>query len=211
MHVVIAVLAGIASWTLLEYGLHRFLGHDRRTFPNPFGLEHTRHHSEGDYFAPGWKKALAALAALLLAGALATAVAGLILGPVFAGSLVTMYAAYELFHRRAHTHRGALAYGRYLRRHHFHHHFGNPKANHGVTSPIWDVVFGTLETPGRIRVPRKLQMRWLVDPATGQVREEEAPFYEVVGKGSPPPEPEPEPGPEVQAAPADAAGLWSRG
>ncbi|MHB8877952.1 MAG: sterol desaturase family protein [Myxococcaceae bacterium] len=180
-----SALAGAATWTILEYGLHRFFGHDRRTFPNPFGTEHTRHHGEGDYFAPTWKKALVALCAFAIVGGLAAAVAGPSRGAAFALSFVSMYAAYELLHRRVHTHRGFGAYGRYLRRHHFHHHFANPRANHGVTTPLWDVVFRTLERPGRIRVPRKLQMRWLTDPATGEVRAEELPFYELAGKGLP--------------------------
>ena len=172
-------LAGAASWTLLEYGLHRFFGHDRRTFPNPFGSEHTRHHSEGNYFAPTWKKALVALGALAVVGALAAAVAGLTHGLAFAASFASMYVAYEGFHRRAHTHRAVTAWGRTMRRHHFHHHFVNPRVNHGVTSPFWDWVFGSLEKPGRIPVPRKLQMRWLVDATTGEVRAAEQPFYEL--------------------------------
>ena len=32
-------VAGVATWSFLEYGLHRFLSHDRRTFPNPFASE----------------------------------------------------------------------------------------------------------------------------------------------------------------------------
>lgn len=172
-------LGGVATWTLLEYGLHRFLGHDRRTFPNPFGSEHTRHHAEGNYFAPTWKKALVALGAFAVVGALAAALAGRSNGLAFAASFAGMYVAYEGFHRRAHTHRGLTAWGRAMRRHHFHHHFVNPRANHGVTSPLWDWVFGTLERPGRIPVPQKLQMRWLVDAATGGVRTDEQAFYEL--------------------------------
>jgi sterol desaturase/sphingolipid hydroxylase (fatty acid hydroxylase superfamily) len=176
----LAVAAGVVTWTFLEYVLHRFLGHDRRTFPNPFGVEHTRHHSEGDDFAPGWKKALAAVAALLVVSPLAVLVAGRGYGGTYAVAFVTMYVAYEVVHRRAHTHRGLGAYGRFLRRHHFHHHFANTRANHGVTTPLWDFVFRTREVPGRLRVPEKLAMRWLVDPATGDVREEFQPHYELV-------------------------------
>jgi sterol desaturase/sphingolipid hydroxylase (fatty acid hydroxylase superfamily) len=183
----LAAFAGAASWTLLEYGMHRFLGHDRRTFPNPFASEHTRHHGEGDYFAPTWKKAAVALAAFGAVGALASAVAGSTLGLVFAGSFVKMYVAYEVIHRRAHTHPGFGPYARYLRRHHFHHHFVNPHANHGVTTPIWDLVFGTLEAPGRIPVPESLKMRWLVDPATSEVRPEHRARYELLRRMSSPP------------------------
>lgn len=177
----LAMALGATTWTFLEYGMHRFLGHDRRTFPNPFASEHTRHHAEGDYFAPAWKKALVGVVALAGVGALAAVVAGPTLGFVYAGAFVKMYLAYEVVHRRAHTHRGVWAYGRYLRRHHFHHHFVNPRANHGVTTPFWDIVFGTLEVPGRVPVPERLAMRWLLDPATGEVRAEHRAFYELVG------------------------------
>ena len=36
--------------------------------------------------------------------------------------------------------------------------------NHGVTTPVWDLVFGTYErVEGPVKVPRRLAMRWLVD------------------------------------------------
>ena len=175
----LAALAGATLWSLAEYLLHRFLGHDRRTMPNPFGDEHTRHHREGDYFAPTWKKALVALGAVPVLGALAALIIGAPLGMVFAVSFVATYAGYEWLHRRMHTHRGVGAYGRFVRRHHFHHHFGSPRVNHGVTTPIWDLAFGTYQAPARIRVPHRLTMRWLVDDATGDVRADLAPYYEM--------------------------------
>ena len=176
----VTALAGIGSWTLVEYVLHRFLGHDRRTWPNPFADEHTRHHSEGNYFAPSWKKTVLTVALAPAVTAVAGLALGLKLGAVYAVSFVGMYVTYEIVHRQAHTHRGFGAYGRYLRRHHFHHHFHNPRTNHGVTSPVWDLVFGTWQAPGRIRVPAKLQMPWLADPRTGQVYADLAPHYELV-------------------------------
>lgn len=185
MIIVAAALTGVLSWTLAEYLLHRFLGHDRRTGRNPFKDEHTRHHSEGDYFAPGLKKALVAGAALTVVFPLAAVVAGAAVGAAFAASFVSMYAAYELVHRRLHTHRGIGAWGRHLRRHHFHHHFVNPRANHGVTSPLWDFVFGTAERPARVRVPAKLCMGWLVDPSTGAVHADLARDYELTRSPDP--------------------------
>ncbi len=58
----LAALAGALTWSFMEYCIHRWLGHDRRFIKNPFGSEHTAHHSQGDYFAPTWKKALVTLA-----------------------------------------------------------------------------------------------------------------------------------------------------
>lgn len=174
--------SGVLAWSLIEYLLHRLLGHDLRTRPNFFATEHTRHHAEGDYFAPAWKKALGACAAIPLIGALATSVAGETNGFVFGLSFVATYATYEIVHRRAHTHAGFGPYGRYLRRHHFHHHFSDPQTNHGVTSPLWDVVFGTWRRPATIRVPRKLAMRWLIDPNTGEVRPRFRSDFELIGR-----------------------------
>jgi hypothetical protein len=54
-------------------------------------------------------------------------------------------------------------------------------ANHGVTWSLWDRAFGTYEAPGRIRVPRRMAMAWLVDEA-GEVRPEHAGDYELVGR-----------------------------
>jgi hypothetical protein len=32
-----------------------------------------------------------------------------------------------------------------------------------VTTPIWDLVFGTYRKPAKIKVPSKLAMAWLLD------------------------------------------------
>jgi len=48
-----------------------------------------------------------------------------------------------------------------------HHLFQNPKVNHGVTTPLWDIVFRTREVPETIRVPRRHvhAFAWLVEDA----------------------------------------------
>ena len=180
-----ALLAGAATWSFTEYALHRFLGHDRRTMPNFFSVEHTRHHSEGNYFAPSWKKGLAALAFSIAVFALTSLLVTAAVSAAYTAGFVATYVAYEVVHRRAHTHEGRGRYGRFLRRHHFHHHFENPRANHGVTSPVWDFVFGTWESATEIRVPEKLAMRWLVDPSTGEVWGRLAGHYRIVARRHP--------------------------
>ena len=73
-----------------------------------------------------------------------------------------------------------------MRLHHFHHHFGHPMANHGVTVPVWDWVFGTFEPAPTVRVPRRMAMRWLLDD-DGEVRPEHRRDYVLAGRlpGSP--------------------------
>lgn len=175
----LGALSGVLTWTLLEYLIHRFLGHEPRLRPNPFASEHVAHHALGDGFAPTWKK-LAAVGGLV--GALAAPLARLG-APALAwlGGLVACYAAYEVLHRRAHTHAGVGPYGRWLRAHHFAHHYGDAGTNFGVTSPLWDVVFRTYRPVSAVRIPRRFAMRWLVDPATGEVRPEHAGRFSLVG------------------------------
>jgi len=164
-------LLGALTWTFLEYVMHRFLGHDRRLLKRtPFGAEHTAHHSRGDYFAPAWKKALFTVLVVGVIGGPAYLVAGGA-GLAFTAGLVGGYLAYEVLHRLLHVWQGVGPYARWARRHHFYHHFHDPKANHGVSSPLWDLLFGTYRKPARIVVPRRLAMRWLVAPGADRVRD----------------------------------------
>jgi sterol desaturase/sphingolipid hydroxylase (fatty acid hydroxylase superfamily) len=189
--VLLAALVGASLWTISEYLLHRFAGHgpSRRKGPlwwlRPTALliafheEHTAHHRDPLYFAPTWKKALSAVVLMPVLGGLCA----LLLGPaglaVGAGYAVT-YAAYELLHRRVHTHAPTNGYLRWVRRHHLHHHV-SPKVNHGVTSPVWDLVFGTREKAEPVKLHKKLAPAWLLDEA-GAVRREFASDYQLVGR-----------------------------
>lgn len=183
MKTLLALLCGALCWTLLEYLIHRFLGHHPRLRPNPFAAEHLRHHAEGDYFAPNWKKGLAALAVTALLVLPATALGGVGPGLAFLAGLMGCYATYEVLHRREHTHAGIGAYGRWARRHHFAHHYSDARFNHGVTTPLWDLVFRTYRPVQTVRVPQKFVMPWLKDPRTGAVRADYAGTFVLAGDG----------------------------
>jgi sterol desaturase/sphingolipid hydroxylase (fatty acid hydroxylase superfamily) len=182
--IALAALLGAFTWSFLEYCIHRWAGHDRRFRKNIFAKEHIRHHSQGDYFAPAYKKGAAFLLALAVVSPPAIAIAGIGPGIAYALGLAGFYLYYEALHRLEHVHAGVGPYGRWARRHHFHHHFVDPSVNHGVTSPIWDLVFGTYRKPSVIEVPEKLAMRWLTDPASGDVRPELRESYALRSRGS---------------------------
>jgi sterol desaturase/sphingolipid hydroxylase (fatty acid hydroxylase superfamily) len=59
------------------------------------------------------------------------------------------YAAYEWIHYSTHYRAARTGVGRYLRAYHLAHHHKSPKTRFGVTSPLWDYVFGTHETVAR--------------------------------------------------------------
>jgi sterol desaturase/sphingolipid hydroxylase (fatty acid hydroxylase superfamily) len=179
-----AGLLGILTWSLLEYAFHRWAAHGRGVWRStPFGEEHTRHHVEGNYFAPTLRKVIAAVVIMAIVAPIAVAITTPVAGCSFASMLVLTYVAYEVLHRRLHTHAGGGAYGRWARHHHFYHHFVDARTNHGVTSPLWDIVFGTHRKSDTIHVPPRLCMSWLVDPRTGSVIEAYADTF-VIGKSS---------------------------
>jgi sterol desaturase/sphingolipid hydroxylase (fatty acid hydroxylase superfamily) len=177
MNLILAYLAGVVSWSLTEYVVHRWMFHGPRG-RRAYNSEHLDHHAEQSYFAPSWKKVVIALMATAV---VAPPVVWLVGWPGLAWwlGLLTLYAVYEVIHRRCHTHAPRGRYGRYVRKHHLYHHFHAPTKNHGVTSPLWDLAFRTFEKPGVIRVPERQVMVWLRDPATGDVAEPWAGDYRI--------------------------------
>ncbi len=170
---------GAAGWTLLEYLLHRFVFHGRSA-TRLGAKEHRQHHAKVDYFAPWWQKALAAMAATAIALPLAITIGGAANGSSFTAGFIAMYLSYEVLHRRAHTRPPRGGYGRWRRRNHFAHHFADPRRAMGVTTPVWDLVFATTLAVGKVRVPRRLAMPWLVD-SHGEIWPAHAADYELVG------------------------------
>ncbi|MBV71743.1 MAG: hypothetical protein CMH52_10425 [Myxococcales bacterium] len=154
-------LLGCFAWTFIEYGMHHWNGHLLKGRTR-FSREHLKHHSQQDYFSPVWRKiavALTVTGAVVLVG---QSLIGLVGAFAFASGIIVGYGVYEFFHWSCHAQAPTSGYGRWIRRHHFAHHFSNPRYNHGLTSPIWDLVFRTYKKPGNIRVPRKRAMGWLI-------------------------------------------------
>jgi sterol desaturase/sphingolipid hydroxylase (fatty acid hydroxylase superfamily) len=181
--------AGMGAWTFGEYVIHRWM-HEMRGKGLP-SREHLVHHASGgdnpgrpvlSWLGIGVLGAVVLVPLGLVVGAWAAGqpLAGL---PLYAGWLLG-YGVYEQIHDRAHSHPPRGRYTAWVRRHHFHHHHGHPLTNHGVTVPFWDRVFGTLEVPDVIRVPRRQAMRWLVHD-DGTLRDEYAGTYELVGPADP--------------------------
>ena len=176
-----AAIAGAASWTLVEYALHRGAMHEMRGRGLP-SVEHLGHHADVTYFSPASKKIASAAATTAVAYPPMVAIVGRRRAVAFTVGLITMYFGYEIAHRRTHTHPPRGRYGRWARRNHLHHHFGSPMRNFGVTSPLWDRLLGSYDEPGVVTVPRRMAPRWLIDE-TGEVRTEFAADYSVAGAG----------------------------
>jgi dihydroceramide fatty acyl 2-hydroxylase len=61
----------------------------------------------------------------------------------FAG-LVGGYLAYDTTHYLTHHSAGQTALGRYQKKRHFRHHYYDSTRNFGVSSPLWDAIWGTM-------------------------------------------------------------------
>lgn len=161
---VLAVILGLFGWTLLEYVLHRFVFHER-ILGARLSRDHLKHHAKVDWFVPA--RAKAALAAVVIGalGALGLALSAAAGFAAFTAGLILGWLAYEWLHRRIHWAAPTGAYGEWARRHHLAHHFGLPNKNHGVSSPLWDWVFGTYVPVAAVRVPRlhATKFPWLVE------------------------------------------------
>lgn len=143
----------VVAWPLMEYLLHRHLFHMQPSGPVTrtlhFLLHGIHHVAPCDplhlVFPP---PAAAIIAALLYAGFRAVLPSVEVARVAFAGLLVG-YVGYDLCHYLLHhpARSGPLAMGwvRALRRAHMAHHFHTQSTNYGITSPLFDVVFGTLE------------------------------------------------------------------
>jgi sterol desaturase/sphingolipid hydroxylase (fatty acid hydroxylase superfamily) len=157
--------AGILGWSLTEYAVHRWVMHGPHT-TNPVTAEHLGHHRQLERTDPlrldrflWWP----ATGGLLVGAGTAAATSG----PVGLGAglgWAASYCGYRHLHWLLHHRPPRNRAGRWLRRHHFRHHVGAPRGNHGVTSPLWDLVLGTHQRPdGPVRLGPALAPRWLFD------------------------------------------------
>ena len=156
---------GTQVWFLFEYLLHRFAMHHLHG-KGIMSREHLLHH-----VAAGWTFStthLLSWAGMLLVGWLAWFPLGWVTVSMAFGISLAIgwsfgYFFYEYVHAQAHLSAPRNRYQRRLRTHHFHHHFGHPMSNHGVTIRFWDRVFGTLQEPDQVRVPRRMAQPWMLD------------------------------------------------
>jgi len=138
--VALLLAAGLGLWTVVEYFLHRFAFHARGIT----GEEHRRHHAEPRN--PHYVAAPALLGLPIFAGiflVLWALTRRLSDASLLASGLALGYLAYEQVHYLSHHGIPRTAIGRYWRRYHMIHHFKDSDRFFGVTSPIWDAVFGT--------------------------------------------------------------------
>ena len=141
--------AGILIWTLLEYALHRFVFHIQFPLRDPrlreiVNASHLAHHASP---RDPTKLLVRPLYGLTISTVLYAALLALSRNAFWAAGIMTGvwtgFLYYEAVHYRVHFSSSESCFIARQRRRHFYHHFTNNKRSFGVTSPLWDHVFGT--------------------------------------------------------------------
>jgi len=145
---------GLLIWTLLEYGLHRFVFHIQIPLRNPRLREFVNASHLGHHASPrDPNKVLVRPTYGLVISSLLYGLSYAVFRSLFSAAGVmagvwTGFLYYEAVHYRVHFSLSGSGFIARQRRPHFYHHFTNNKRCFGVTSPVWDYVFGTALASG---------------------------------------------------------------
>ncbi len=162
------VAVGLLIWTLLEYAIHRGIFHPPQWIEDDtrrvvgglapgaavlpalptlrhkfYFIVHGVHH---DYPNDSTRLVMPPSVSIPLATLFYLAFAGLFgatAPAVFAG-FIAGYLVYDTIHYVVHHASGRFALVRALKRRHFRHHYADSSRDFGVSSPLWDLILGTL-------------------------------------------------------------------
>jgi dihydroceramide fatty acyl 2-hydroxylase len=144
------LVAGTLLWTIVEYVLHRYAFHymgpkhwQRRWYFVLHGVHHD--------FPQDRDRLVMPLGVSIPIGTFAYLVFRLAFGPVLVDPMFVGfgvgYLAYDGIHYATHHFKMSSRVGKWLKRHHMIHHHTGEDARWGVSSPLWDWVFGTMGRP----------------------------------------------------------------
>lgn len=139
---------GVLVWTLTEYLLHRFIFHYEPKSNWGKRLHFLTHGVHHDY--PNDTKRLVmppsvSIPLALLFYGLFYLVAGPNYVGLFFAGFIFGYIGYDEIHYATHHAPLKGRVGLWLKHHHVLHHYRDPNKGYGVSSPLWDYVFGTME------------------------------------------------------------------
>ena len=141
-------LVGLFLWTLIEYVLHRWVFHYQPTSSWGKRLHFIMHGVHHDYPNDATRLVMPPAVSIPLAVFFYN-VFGLVFGytfapPAFAG-MILGYLFYDMLHYA--THHFSMKNGVLLKlkQYHMRHHYQDEQTGYGVSSPLWDYVFGTTQ------------------------------------------------------------------
>lgn len=139
-------VVGAFFFTLVEYLVHRYFYHMEPSTPRKKRLQYMFHGIHHDHPRDKKRLALPPLMSALVAG-MFVGIFRLIMGEAgfaFGGGFMTGYATYLLTHYAIHVYAPPKNFLGSIWKHHNLHHFVGDTGAFGVSSPLWDHVFGTM-------------------------------------------------------------------
>ncbi|KAK3188739.1 hypothetical protein Dsin_028300 [Dipteronia sinensis] len=143
----ITVVGGIFIWTLMEYLLHRFLFHIKTKSYGANTLHYLLHGCHHKHPMDGLRLVFPPAATAILCVPLWNLFKLLTppsITPALFGGTLLGYVMYDCTHYYLHHGKPSKGYSRDLKRYHLNHHFRIQSEGFGITSSLWDRVFGTL-------------------------------------------------------------------
>ncbi len=143
---ILLFFAGLLTFTLVEYLIHRYTFHMEPDTPTKERLTYVMHGAHHDYPKDKTRLAMPPIVSLALAS-IFFLLYRLILGYYgipFTGGFVAGYATYLCVHYSVHAFPPPKNFLKVLWIHHALHHYQQSDAAFGVSSPFWDHIFGTM-------------------------------------------------------------------
>jgi sterol desaturase/sphingolipid hydroxylase (fatty acid hydroxylase superfamily) len=156
---VVAFFIGMIVWSFTEYTIHRFVFHfepkgNHPTLQRLIFLFHGIHHVQPQIKTRLVMPPIVTIPLALIFYQLYSLIVGNLLGApqwvdALFGGFIVGYVCYDMIHYA--THHLPMRWGilKAIKRYHMLHHYKTPNERFGVSTPTWDVVFGTLpdDTP----------------------------------------------------------------
>lgn len=150
-------LGGFFFFTLVEYLVHRYAFHIEPTTPKREKFQYTFHGVHHDFPRDKSRLAMPPVMSVVLATAFLF-LYKLVMGNYglpFAAGFLAGYATYLCVHYSVHAFRPPKNFLKILWAHHAIHHYQDPDRAFGVSSPLWDVILGTMpERRGALKLDK---------------------------------------------------------
>ena len=159
--------AGLLSWGLVEYAVHRWVLHRvprSEGFNLPGNQTHLRHHADPQSLQRLNVQLSESVPICVVYYLGAWGLSGNWQAATYAFTgLMAGYFFYEYLDFQAHHGTTQLRLIRYLRKYHNQHHHYDATVRYGVTSPVFDYLFGTFDLPKKTQ---RVQQRVLTNRPT---------------------------------------------
>lgn len=143
---ILLFFGGLLFFTFVEYLMHRYLYHMHPESEKGKQIAYTIHGIHHDYPKDKSRLAMPPVLSLILATVffvIYRAVLGDYVFGFLAGFLMG-YTAYLSIHYSIHAYKPPQNFLKILWEHHLIHHYREPDRAYGVSSPLWDFIFGTM-------------------------------------------------------------------